>query len=334
MKVNELFEAVVKKWEIEEVDVEEMITLLNKHCKDSLKDLQSGNVLYRGFYNGGTKPKVIDSSTGERTSRDTKNIYQIMMEASEHLNDVPHRSKSFICSGSATDAYNYGDLFAIIPFDGVPVAVSDEYDMLFKRLPTVGSDLRQFDSNLAAFVSMYGAKIGRRASVDEMNRLFAEVGPELFMLELMEWQIFRGSASPGVKRSPNIIANVYKQESGNDLPELKTSPSSKVVMPNSRALDVALLQGLNERGNQLYKELKARPTEMFTVLASYVFTKESAGITVQYPGELKLGRVEAWVSGKCVVIPIDVFAAILQTMKKQKMLRDARTLNYLKRYIL
>lgn len=64
------------------------------------------------------------------------------------------------------------------------------------------------------------------------------------------------------------------------------------------------------------------------------YTVEAIGVTVQYPGALDLGHVEAWVSGKCVLIPIETFVEMLETLKAQKALRNTRYLQQLKKYVI
>lgn len=279
MKVDELLERVITPWEIDNVDVKQMIALLNKHCKASLEDIQSGNVLYRGFVSTGklgySKPKIADSSTGERTSRDTNNLYHLMMDASKHLKSVPPRSKSFICSGSATDAGNYGDIFAVIPFDGVPVAVANHYDFLFQKLSTIGRtlDSKWLDSQFAELLSQeYGVHAPYR-DIETINVALSKGGPALFMAILVEYDIFR--APNTLTRKRWSINQTYERLTGTDLDAAlgmssSDSRSGKHTL-DKQALDTSLEAGLSDRGRELYAKLKADPRHMFEVLASEIY---------------------------------------------------------------
>jgi len=123
-----LQEKVVKKWTARSGDDEaELLKALKKHCSHSLAAAEKGSILYRGDHSySGKKYVLIDSSKGTRTSRDTNNIYQLMMETSVHFKDVPKRSTSIIATTTRSNAYSYAssqeDLFVVMPFNGVKIA--------------------------------------------------------------------------------------------------------------------------------------------------------------------------------------------------------------------
>lgn len=107
---------------------EEAWDLLNKHCKDALKDLN--RPIVRGMTNMGTGFGIIHGEAGERRSRNTSNHYTVILD--EVLpKEFPKRSKSIICANwyGMTHADRYGTLHAIIPFDGVKIGVCPYMDM-------------------------------------------------------------------------------------------------------------------------------------------------------------------------------------------------------------
>lgn len=126
-----LQEKIITKWSSSEVTRDEALILLNKHCKDGLKAVQHGGLLFRGFSESLGWQSVLDSSSLKRTSLDTNNLYQVMMDNSDSLKDYPKRSSSFICSTYFYDASDYGGyVYALIPFDGTKVATASVRDFL------------------------------------------------------------------------------------------------------------------------------------------------------------------------------------------------------------
>src|SRR4051812_3088795 len=119
-----LTEQMLKPWTIDKLKVDQAIELLNIHCKNGLTAIENGCLLYRGEKKKNSIPfQMIDASRGERTSKDTNNIYQLMMDNSTALANYPKRSKSLICSTSYSEARDYGIARVIIPFDDVEIAV-------------------------------------------------------------------------------------------------------------------------------------------------------------------------------------------------------------------
>lgn len=138
-------EGIVKKWEVVSVDVQKANALLNAHCKSGFESIANGSVLWRGDANRG-EYVAIDSSTGVRTSKDTNNLYQMMMDASTNLKHVPSRSKSLICSNDFKIADKYGSkLYAVFPEDGTKIAVSRVEDFIDQNIYALKKtvDLRQ-----------------------------------------------------------------------------------------------------------------------------------------------------------------------------------------------
>jgi hypothetical protein len=130
-----LTEKKIEPWSVEKISVDEAIAMLNKYCKSGLKAIETGTLLYRGSKGlGGQSFKVLDSTNSVRTSRDTSNMYQLMMDTSESMSKIPSRSNSFICSTSRNTAENYGHTAVVFPFDGSPIAVSSIPDFIEAKI--------------------------------------------------------------------------------------------------------------------------------------------------------------------------------------------------------
>ena len=97
--------------------------------------LEHNNLIFRGF---STPPSqdisFIDASQGERKSKDTNNVYQIMMDNSMFMKDYPSRSKSLICTNDFDTADEFGTRYVIFPRRQQIIAVADKSDLLFKRV--------------------------------------------------------------------------------------------------------------------------------------------------------------------------------------------------------
>lgn len=69
MKLQELHEAVIKKWDVKDADIYTAINFLNESCKDGLESIQQGSLLYRGFVDEPSdKDFVIIDSSKDRKS--------------------------------------------------------------------------------------------------------------------------------------------------------------------------------------------------------------------------------------------------------------------------
>ena len=132
-------EGIVKPWAASPKKVTEAIELMNTHCKNGLKAVINGGLLWRGWGGGsgkslggkGVTKKIesdfylVDTTNSLRTSRDYDNAYMLLMDASKSMKDVPSRSNALICSSSYREADSYAGKYGpscIIPFDRAKVA--------------------------------------------------------------------------------------------------------------------------------------------------------------------------------------------------------------------
>lgn len=150
-----LAEGKVKTWDHAAIDAEKAFELLNAYCKSGLASIANGSVLWRGDKNHGPY-RAIDPSTGLRTSKDTDNLYQLLMDNSSALSEYPSRSKSLICSTSQGTAQSYNEIvYAVFPIDGTQIAVSSLSDFIHTRVDVFGS---KFDIN-SDFSSLFAEAV-------------------------------------------------------------------------------------------------------------------------------------------------------------------------------
>ncbi len=134
MKLTELFEdAVGAPLSPKQTDIKTAVSILNKHCKDALWMLEKGRPIWRGDDNMRVEGfALLDASKSVRKSKNTSNYYTVLLDNNPYNQPLgfPKRSKSLICSTSYSYASDYsGDVYAIIPFDGVPIGCVNEQDM-------------------------------------------------------------------------------------------------------------------------------------------------------------------------------------------------------------
>jgi len=125
-----LNEAEVTPYQFKDLPVKKAVALLNEHCRQSLAMIH--NPLWRGMRNHDKPIVMIDPSTGERKSQNTSNYYTELIDNSPYFEGWPKRSKSLVCSSSQdySDSYAGADgLYALFPYDGVPIAVCPDEDI-------------------------------------------------------------------------------------------------------------------------------------------------------------------------------------------------------------
>lgn len=168
-----LVEKKVRSWDINIIDVKKAISLLNANCREGLQAISTGGLLYRGFKHK-SAVMTIDTSLGARTSRDTNNIYQVMMEVSGALRDYPKRSQSLICSTDSQEASTYGAVMVIIPFDGTELVVSNHFDFLYNdvrgKLVEIGDDIDRLTDKVYFVLRALGLPKRGQYTVDDVPR--------------------------------------------------------------------------------------------------------------------------------------------------------------------
>lgn len=121
----------IKPWKTDEQTVKKAIALLNSRFRTGLKAIEAGGLLFRGDDRMSGDFVIVDPSTGLRTSRDSNNGYQVLMNATPAMRGYPSRMRSLIGTSNALTAYGYsGNVYVIVPVDGAKIVVSDAEDFL------------------------------------------------------------------------------------------------------------------------------------------------------------------------------------------------------------
>lgn len=255
-----IVEKAIVKWTSKSIKLNDAIELLNKHCKDGLTAVSNNGILYRGFKHS-SKAMVIDASTGERTSKDTNNLYQLMMDNSTALVDYPKRSKSLICTSKLWEAESYGRAAAIIPFDGTKIVCSDEDDFISSD-PGDLVDHKHLD-DMSDVIEIIFDNTGFR-----LNKKSRGQYTDIALLD------------EHVKNNREAFIEEWQEYFGSDITKYVGSEKP------------------------------------FTELSSKLMTPDNLGIYQQKFGEHLNNDTECWFSGPCVAIDVELFAEIVEELKR------------------
>jgi hypothetical protein len=304
-------EAVIKKWAVNEIDSDDAISLLYEYAKDGLKAIQNGGVIYRGFEEkpGDDDFLIMDSSTGERTSKDTDNLYQLMLSASTKMKDFPDRSKSFICVTDKYVATIYGQVYVMIPFDGANLAVSKEQDFFHQKInSSIFSDYPNHMLDISRFLISSGIERvnDKFFHVNSINNQLEKLTPEGLMLR---WDIFVTQKS--LKFKDSKFQQLYDDFGAAH--NILINLSSKIDTLKTLEQEIAAGRFTTSSTSlkHVYEIFKSTDNNRFTALSSEIMTPESTGLTLVKYGN-QLGRnVECWFSGKCIAMTLPIFARML-----------------------
>lgn len=275
-----LTEAVVKKWQTDSISMQDAIDLLNTHCKSGLTSVANGGVLFRGFNSGaerGKKYMLVDSSAGIRTSRDSNNAYQLMMDTSAEMTAFPSRSKSFICTTSLRTAHVFArsdpdGTMAMIPFDGTTLGVCAGDDMFAKRV---------------------GSNYLFRGDVEELSKKMAN-----FL-----------TGFPG---SPNYLKKGAKIT---DAALCNRILSKCNYVELVQALESHGFKNAKGLANEIIT--KYPKDKRFNAMSDIIITPKTLKVKTATIGSALPRDREVWFSGKAIMINIVEFNKILKTMEAQ-----------------
>lgn len=301
MKVQDLFEAIIKKEKIEDLKVKKAIAFLNAHCKNGLKAISNNGLLFRGISDKAKYNKegftLVDTEKLFRTSRDSNNAYQLLMDNSSAFAKFPKRSNSLICSSSYSTAEGYDRLYVMIPIDGTFIAESSSDDFL-------NSDFDIDEVDRAASVILYNAT-GVNASSLKFPEALKNVSLEQLLLK------FGGVKSIKKLKSDLHEAGFYAGETETD----KISPK----------LISAMISFFNDNNGddsieaQIFTQLlKAKPEDRLAQIGKAVFSSPAkVGLSLKPFGSTLKPNVECWFSGKAVAIARPMFKSILKELLKR-----------------
>lgn len=351
LESTQITEATVNPWDVKKIEVDKAIDLLNTHCKQGLRAIKNGGMLYRGFGTRGVAAKkhdfqVIDTSNSLRTSRDYDNAYMLLMAAAKHTKDIPNRSNSLICSSSYLTALDYagdGGVKAVIPFDGAKIAYvnySDfnEIELNSKLMQVYGLPSRLVDITLFPFFNMILAPTkslgdGKKKLVNKEFIDHTAIDASMSKYTPLElalfWTLVHDTDKDGLrlsframKKEPNE-RNKYKSLIKLFF-ETDTSLIKAGVWKNDsvKRLFSSVIQAIQDKHIELgdtakgfYKLMQSAPSEKrFSSFADEVINPNAMRLKVVEYGDKLPWNAECWVSGKAILISEKAMAAILREL--------------------
>lgn len=312
-----LSEAIVTRWEQQPLSDDEAMAHINKFSSSWLDAVKNGGVLYRGFDKslGDNGYTYLDSTNARRTSKDTNNEYQVMMDASPSLREYPSRSNSFICTTSLKYAGVYsgdgaGTVAVMIPHDGAVIASTSRADMLTIR---IGSPIWPKVS-----IEQLSFRIGRVLEAEDIwttpddpkniDFILSRMSAEELLIKLLYESI--------------SLANKEMHHIMIDMKDL----SSELIAKNPRYNKLFTFMKNNAFASgsvaKLYAALKEAPVNSrFTWLSEQLMTPEHLDLSLHKYGDAldtRAGGVECWFSGKAVAVTVPMFVSMLRTLRENK----------------
>ncbi len=336
MKISELLlekTLIKKKWKVDKVSVKKGINLLNAHCKNSLADIASGRILWRGMNNIGDVA-ALDSTSTYRTSRDSNNIYQLLMEVSASMKNVPPRTRSFICSSDFSTADTYGaSAYAIFPYDGTTIAQSEVDDFFTTGTNNGYTELSDLSAAYGDYLEQLKIKPDEGSKFINAARLDQELAKHSAEIVFLMGALAAGFLTHEQRATLVKAYNARSKHKVGLIWDIIPSYAKKKL--DEKAFAAALGSVITLAvGKKYYKLAVAQPSKRFTNLGSVLMSPRALGIKLSVPGSIKADRdVECWFSGKCIAIKKDVFVAIVKEMQKRKMKVGSRILDALKDYL-
>lgn len=301
MKVTELLnEAIVKHAKAKDLDVEKAIGFLNKNCRSGLLAIKNGGVLFRGVTSSAAFGDftLVDTKTLNRTSRDSYNGYQLMMDYAKELKDVPSRSNSLICTTSSTTASGYGTVYAVFPVDGTKIAVSttDDFLQYTPRFSATDEEVyRFFKRTFKVFVNHDKSKI---------EKAVQQTSVEQMILNILNVK--------SIEAACDFLASrdfLRPEDKTNKVTDKLKLAVFEYVRDRERNILIA---------NLFDACVQAKPKDRLSACAKVVgYTKQSLGISVVEVGKQLQEDVECWFSGRAVFIKLSTFRKILISLYEQ-----------------
>ena len=321
-----LTEKFIKPWDTKKTTLQGVIDFLNANCKDGITAVANGGLIFRGVTNLGKEYYIQDSSGGVRTSKDSNNAYQLLMDNSSALSGYPSRSNSFICTSSPEYASQFGKVYVMIPIDGTNIACADSDDFFGIYTNTgafAGRSIEELSELLGLLFSKLGAKpsSGKFTNMQQINEALSKFTPlEIAfihtisergedMFSLLAYDDIPNEVEDALERANLYTSSNYDTIGSKELKAIRTvieyaQKSNKKIQDHD--------------AKALYDALKTAPQNARgTALANSIMTPKNLKLKLVKFGKSIPANQECWFSGKCIAISEQSFIDILREMKNR-----------------
>lgn len=329
---NKLPSNVTKAWDKEDLSIDKMIELVNANCRESLRAIQQpSGLLYRGFgiTPGKTKdtPVFLDSTDAHRMSRDSNNIYQLIMDVAPQLlaARIPSRSNSFICSTDIYQAKQHSAGFGVfphvvLPFNNTPLAyvkTDDIFNVKFScpllSIKNKGpSDFGSIFQSKIYSIRITSEKDKGFKSAAALNSKLASYDPELLAIafsvnENLEVRLSRIFDTELLKNkaTKEEIGKIEYALDGIEVPKFQ-----KILVGAIAKYKSALTPEFADK----VKQIRKNHDSLFDYIAKTTIDSSPVKFNKAVSGSKLPKDVEVWFSGKCIAIPFKVFQKMLIKM--------------------
>lgn len=300
-----------------------------KHCSDSLNDLENGKILFRGDGATSSPFKIINTAKSKRSSKDTNNLYQLIMDTSENMKDVPSRSNSIISSSNHSVALAYGKespmkTYLILPFNGTKIACfkhADIFNALFESEKLAFRELVSHNKLTNFFADVIGEKT--LTSKTDVRGLFnnADLAKIVFFWDFWGFSSTRGGLLDFSKLGTAAQQDYKTGDLGESISYI--SRSNNIGSGDSEFINKVFgfmrennFASASPRMDEFIKLMKDGSNDYFKALSSEIAKSEQMGITVEPVGSLTVGkRNECWFSGKCLTVRFDYVKALIKELE-------------------
>lgn len=142
-------------------DINDAITVLSKsEYSQAVEAYNNGFAIYRGDWSiKKSSDYGAEIVPGLRVSQNTSNIYtRLMSDILPSWKAFPPRNRAAICTTSASNASDYGDIYAIFPENGTEIGICSDYDIWNSFDDNIQKykiyNMAEFNEAIIEFISM------------------------------------------------------------------------------------------------------------------------------------------------------------------------------------
>lgn len=316
-----LQEEVKRTWAVNVIeqtgDADAMLRVLDSLVPDWKKSIFTDNgMLWRGFAELPAKAGAtvsIDTRGSCRTSKDTNNIYQVMMDASVKMQDFDSRSESIIVTSNITAAGLYIDngpsdhIYAIFPINVKHLVCSAKDDFIDTSIMPFATDINALTRYLG-YVNVNHSGDYSEIPVDTAEQLQQSFDN----FKNLEHFIF-------IWHSSSSWGPTYK---GTELTEMQLDQVKNRRPGYEEVLDILtdeMRKGKFEMSEGIriaYKELSTKKqSEWVQALSDLIMTPERLQLKHVAPYKSFPYDKEMWFTGRCLAVPNPQFRDMLRRLR-------------------
>lgn len=317
------------KWTKTDLTISQAAAHINTHCKGLKPLIADGRLLFRG--DRATSPQLIDTTNSKRVSKDTRNLYQLMVDHQiAELGSAP-RSTSLICSTNMATAASFGRVHLVFPYDHTKISFANKPDIFMMRVrhPIFDCTISDLDGILQRFLFLTGLTVEDGKSFESLDEIdahlskFSAIALAFLMLKTLDEFGIRNTLTD-YDGGTIKFKDDHAKETFNAFAEAQTADEIWPVVKELEQLVNEMRISFSNSDLKTHEKIFSA-NKKFSALAETLFTPNSFPIEVKEVGKnLRSSDVkdqparECWFTGKAVIIPgpaQDIRALLLELEK-------------------